>query len=200
MLKASRISFYYWLLSLLLSPFKVLHVICLLMCSYSWVFFLAPELLTYCTDVITCIRASWYVCNVLCDMHKWFRCVYSPFIIIFIMHSNGMFYWMPVLSQVCFYLQKLASEAASSASESSDLPQPVIMLRWCGFWFIAHHRWVTPRSYIKEETKCNHLPANLYVALEMEAESTFANSAGTFCWASRVEEVIYFLFFAPFRL
>lgn len=79
----------------------------------------------------TCIRAKWYVSNPRCDIHQWFRCIYSPFIITYIKHSSGTFYQIPVPSQVCFYLHKLQSEAAafSPAPESTSavtLPQPVI--------------------------------------------------------------------------
>lgn len=56
---------FYWLVPLWRSPFRVLHIISLLTTCYSWMFLSAPELFTCCTDVNICIRANWYVCNVL---------------------------------------------------------------------------------------------------------------------------------------
>lgn len=112
MLKASRRLFLLASVSWQWNPFKVLHVISLLICCYSWMFSLAPELFTYCTDVNTCIRANWYVSNVLCDIHQWFGCIYSPFLITYVKRSDGTFYQIPVPSQVCFYLWEMQNEAA----------------------------------------------------------------------------------------
>ena len=135
----------------------MLHIFSLLICCYNQKFLLAPELFTYCTDVNTCVRANWYMSNVLCDIHQWFRCLCSSFIIIYVKHSNGTFCQDSSAVSGAFLFARAAKWSSClftcSWEHGCNDPPPAHYqtYRWCEFWFIANHRWVTPRSYINKK-------------------------------------------------
>jgi len=95
--------------------------------------------------------------NVLCDIHQWFRCLCSPFIIIYVKHSNGTFCQdsSAVSGAVLFARAAKWSSCLFTCSweHGCNDPPPAHYqtYRWCEFWFIANHRWVTPRSYINKK-------------------------------------------------
>lgn len=100
-----------------------------MICCYSWQFLPAHELFTCCTGVNICIRANWCMCNVLCEVHQWGGCIYSPFSITSIMHTVVHLYLRWHLNMECFLVARAAKwghflSTYSWEHSSSDNPPP----------------------------------------------------------------------------